>query len=94
MRRKLKGGNANLMKWVKKALGLVKKHAPRLAKKYKLGSRGLAYASKAMPKYSKFIDPVQKFAAQQGYGLKGVGGVLRGVGGGRHHGMSRRIRRK
>jgi hypothetical protein len=82
-----RGGSAKLRSWAVKALNLVKKHAPGIIRKYKLGSRGLAYASKSLPQYSKYIDPVQKFTAQRGYGMRygrgtrSAGGALRSVGG-------------
>ena len=81
MRRRTRGGSAAALKnWASKALSLVKKYGPGLARQYKLGSRGLAYASKSLPQYSKYIDPIQNFAAQQGYGLRTAGRGLRTAG--------------
>jgi hypothetical protein len=90
MKRRTRGGNAKLKKWAKKAMNIVKKYGPGIAKKYKLGSKGLSYASKSLPNYSKYIDPIQKLVAQTGYGrvrrrrgrgLTSTGGALRSVGG-------------
>jgi hypothetical protein len=86
MVRRTRGGNAKLKHWASKAMSLVKKYGPGITRKYKLGSRGLSYASKSLPAYAKYIDPVQKFVAQSGYGRRGggvsnAGGSLRAVGG-------------
>ena len=90
MVRRTRGGNAKLKKWAKKAMGIVKKYGPGIAKRYKLGSKGLQGLSNMNPSYSKYIDPVQKFVAQQGYGrrrrrrgrgISNTGGALRSVGG-------------
>ena len=84
MCRRTRGGSAAALKnWASKALSLVKKYGPGLARQYKLGSKGLAYASKSLPQYSKYIDPVHNFVAQRGYGLRsaGVGRGLRSSGG-------------
>jgi hypothetical protein len=80
MRRRLHGGNARLKQWAKSAMDLAKRFGPGLLKKYKIGSRGLAYASKSLPGYSKFIDPVQKLTAQMGYGHCGGGLMSSGRG--------------
>ena len=82
-RRTSRGGSTKALKsWASKALSLVEKYGPDLARKYKLGSRGLAYASKSLPQYSKYIDPVQQYVGQRGYGLRssGVGRGLRSSG--------------
>ena len=87
MVRRTRGGNAKLKKWANKAMNIVKKYGPGIARKYKLGSRGLSYASKSLPVYAKYIDPVQKMVAQSGYGrrygggVRNAGGSLRAVGG-------------
>ena len=96
MVRKHRGGNAKLKTWATKTMAMVRKYGPGLAKKYKLGSRGLAYASKSLPQYSKYIDPIQNLTKQAGYGMCGrgtrsAGGALRSVGGRR---CSKHCRRK
>jgi hypothetical protein len=87
MAKKHRGGNAKLRNWATKAMAMVRKYGPGLARKHKLGSRGLAYASKSLPQYSKYIDPIQNLTKQAGYGMRygrgtrSAGGALRSVGG-------------
>jgi len=84
-RTKMRGRGARtetLMKWARKAMALAKQYGPGIAKKYKLGSRALDYASKSAPNYSQYIDPVSNYVKQQGYGRRS-GGALRSAGRGR-----------
>jgi hypothetical protein len=79
-RRKTYGRGAKteqLKKWASKAMNLIKKHGPGLARKYKLGSRALSYAAKRNPKYATALNMGAKFADQRGYGLRSVGGMRR-----------------
>lgn len=79
-RRKTYGRGAKteqLKKWASKAMDMIKKHGPGLVSKYKLGSRALSYAASRNPKYANVLNMGAKFADQQGYGLRSVGGMRR-----------------
>jgi hypothetical protein len=89
MTRRMTGQGAKLQKlkkWAGKALDLIKKHGPGLARKYKLGSRGLDYAAKSFPKYGSALTQASKMAGQAGYGRRSVmrsrGRGLRSAGAG------------
>lgn len=95
---RMRGGSVSsgLKSWAKKALGVVRKYGPALARKTKVGSRSLSAISKANPKYSQYIDPVNNYVKQAGYGMcMKHGKGLRSAGNGlRSAGGARRRRRK
>ena len=70
-----RGASDTLKSWAKKALSVVRQYGPALARKTKIGSRALTSLSKSNPKYSGYIDPVNNFVKQQGYGLRSAGGM-------------------
>jgi hypothetical protein len=85
-KRKHRGGSAKLKAWAKKAMGLVARYGPGIARKYKLGTKAMNFASSSLPQYASYVNPVKNMVAQSGYGMN-LGGSC-GMGRGRMmHGM-------